>query len=103
MATANSVSNTELPSAALRVCHPTSSATPKQVSRTVARIANAGTTATGRYQFTDSVYLRKFSQLLPYLPQRPSRPATADKNAVPRATRNPVIAIHDRLFGFISS
>jgi hypothetical protein len=34
----------------------------------------AGTTATGRYQFTDSVYFTNFSQPLPYLPQRPSHP-----------------------------
>src|SRR5215831_7459637 len=53
---ANSDSRTPLKNAAVRVCHPTSSRTPRRVSAQVAKIARVGIVAFGKNQLSCPVY-----------------------------------------------
>src|SRR5580704_17761047 len=79
-----------------RVQRPRINKRPSESSAIVAVHARNGMIDAGRKEFTSPVYfskLPKFPQP-PYLPQRPKRSATADKNGVARARRTYRITSH---------
>jgi len=82
-------SSTALASATQRNRNPATSATPSEVSATVAAHARNGITAAGMNAFTSAVYCRKpGNRDSPGSPsQIPKRLATADRNAAPIAPR----------------
>src|ERR1700722_10136139 len=69
--------------------NPRISRIPSEVSQTVAVQARYGMAAPGMNESTCAAYSRKPAKCFrsKVLSQRPKRPATADKNAEPRATR----------------
>src|SRR5208283_2182031 len=89
IAVPNIASRTALASDTHRGHNPNISRIPHDVSATVAAHATYGIAACGRKEFTSAAYCMKFAKCFWSNVQshNPKREATAERNAVPNATR----------------